>query len=173
MPASLDERAFTADDPGSLSELLAIGKCQQVARENSQAVVIGSDQIGWCDNRRLDKPGSPEGACAQLRACQGKTAVFFTSVCVTWPGLDEPRTATVQTALKFRSLSDREIARYVELDKPIDCAGSFKIEANGSHLFEYVTSDDPSALIGLPMLATLAFLREAGIDPLKASAQTI
>ena len=166
IPANVDESAFEAADPGTLSADLALKKCLHVASDHPDAIVIGSDQVAWCANVRLSKPGTFEKACEQLSYCQGKEATFYTSVSVTAPDLTEALTATIPTKLKFRQLSHAEIAAYAHLDQPFDCAGSFKIEANGIHLFEYVDSVDPTALVGLPMLATLKFLREAGINPL-------
>ena len=167
IPSNFDESTISAADPGALSAILAQEKCLQVAANHPNSIVIGSDQVAWCDNTRLSKPVTFENACAQLAFCQDKEAAFYTSVCVARPNSSNTKSATVLTTLKFRSLSTEEITTYVQKDQPLDCAGSFKIEENGIHLFEYVRSDDPTALIGLPMLATLAFLRELGIHPLE------
>lgn len=153
-------------NPGELSCKLAATKCLKVASNHPAATVIGSDQVGYCNGLMLTKPGARAAAIEQLQHCQGNAACFYTSVAVTWPGLDGPRIHTVTTDLEFRPLSHDEIEAYVDLDEPFDCAGAFKIEAHGVHLFTSVRSSDPSALIGLPMLKTLECLRAAGINPL-------
>lgn len=137
-----------------------------------EAVVVGSDQVGVCDGRLLTKPGSVSAATDQLQHCRGKCAQFFTSVVVQSPGHTDSappavEAACVVTELEYRPLTDQEIADYIRIDDPLDTAGAFKIEARGLALFSKVRSDDPSALVGLPLIATMRMLRAAGLEPLR------
>lgn len=170
--ADIDERSAVAADHKALSLLLARSKCEAVAKSFEDAVVLGSDQVGVCDGKLLTKPGSASAAASQLRHCSGKHARFYTSVVVSYPAETVPASNTsdaacVVTELQYRSLSDQEINTYIGIDNPLDTAGAFKIESHGLALFSRVTSDDPSALIGLPLIATMRMLRAAGLDPLQ------
>ncbi len=162
----IDERAANERDSEKLSLQLAQTKCQKVRSIAPDAVVIGCDQVGECKGVQLTKPQTSERAIEQLHLCQGNVANFYTSIAVAVPGTPPLHGRCVHTQLKFRSLSTSEIERYVALDQPLDCAGAFKVESLGILLFDEVRSEDPSALIGLPIIALSTFLREAGIDPL-------
>src|SRR5690606_33100760 len=136
-----------------------------VAAGHPGAVVIGSDQVAELDGRLLGKPGDAARARAQLAASSGRTVRFFTAVCVI--GADGMEHLAVdRTDVRFRTLSDREIATYVEREQPLDCAGGFKSEGLGIALFECIDSRDPTALVGLPLIALARLLRQAGVDPL-------
>lgn len=150
--------------PAERAVRLARLKARAVAENISDAVVIGSDQVAELDGRVLDKPGTGVNARAQLQACSGRAARFHTAVCVldTRRGLHFVEAADL-TRVVFRTLAPEEIARYVERERPLDCAGGFKAEALGISLFERIESTDPTALIGLPLIALARLLRECGL----------
>ena len=133
------------------------------------AIVIGSDQVACLGPLILHKPGTPEAAIAQLTASSGQTVQFWTAVSL-WTSPGEPPTQrVVPCEVKIRELNADEISRYVALDQPLDCAGSFKWESLGITLFEAMRTDDPTALEGLPLIALSELLREAGVSlPLAA-----
>lgn len=160
-----DETALPGEAPEGLAARLAAAKARAVAAGNPNALVIGSDQVADCDGRVLGKPGGLDRARLQLRASSGRRVVFHTAVC-----LIDTRTETARefaavdtTTVAFRSLSDEEIETYLAREQPFDCAGSFKSEGLGIALFERIESQDPSALIGLPLILLCRLLREAGI----------
>lgn len=132
--------------------------------------MIGSDQVADLDGTPLGKPGSHERAAAQLRAMSARRVVFHTAVAVVRAdrGFADARTAPV--TVHFRRLDDAQIERYLRLEQPYDCAGSAKCETLGIALLEAIDSDDPTALVGLPLIRTCALLRAAGLDPLAAAA---
>ena len=163
----MSETDYLEHDPQLRSMILAEAKGRAVAQRRPGDIVIGCDQVGSVDGDLLEKPGTPSRAISQLKQCSGKIATFYTSVCVSAPTL-VAQSVCVTTELQFRDLSEHEISRYVEHDNPVDCAGAFKIERSGLLLFDRVRSDDPSALIGLPVIATLSLLRNAGFDPFSA-----
>ena len=134
-----------------------------------EAIVIGSDQVACLGSEILHKPGTPEAAIAQLTASSGQTVQFWTGVSLwTSPG-EAPTQRVVPCEVKIRELNADEISRYVALDQPLDCAGSFKWESLGITLFEAMRTDDPTALEGLPLIALSELLREAGVSlPLAA-----
>jgi septum formation protein len=123
--------------------------------------VIGSDQLAEFDGRVLGKPGTPERAREQLAAMAGREVAFLTAVCV-MRSEHEVGLHVDRTTVRFRALSSAEIERYVAAEQPLDCAGSFKSEGLGSTLFDAIETDDPTALIGLPLIATARLLRDAG-----------
>jgi len=161
----VDESRLDGETPGDMAARLATAKARAVAAGHPGAVVIGSDQVAELDGRLLGKPGDAARARAQLAASSGRTVRFFTAVCVI--GADGMEHLAVdRTDVRFRTLSDREIATYVEREQPLDCAGSFKSEGLGIALFERIDSRDPTALVGLPLIALARLLRQAGVDPL-------
>lgn len=141
---------------------LAREKAVSVSASQPEALVIGSDQAGECDGAIIGKPGSEADAVEQLLQLSGKAATFFTAVAVHCAASGFSRMAQVPTIVKFRRLTAEEAGRYVALDHPLDCAGSFKSECAGPALFESVNSTDPTALIGLPLISLSGMLREAG-----------
>lgn len=160
-----DETALPGEAPEHLAVRLAAAKARAVAAGNPNALVIGSDQVADCGGQVLGKPGDLDRARQQLRASSGHRVVFHTAVC-----LIDTRTETARefaavdtTTVVFRSLSDEEIETYLARELPFDCAGSFKSEGLGIALFERIESQDPSALIGLPMILLCGLLREAGV----------
>jgi septum formation protein len=157
----VDETPLPGETPRPLAERLAAAKADVIARREPRAFVIGSDQVAELDGTPLGKPGSRDAAIAQLGAMSGRRILFRTALCVKREG-DPPRTAIDTTAVLFRPLSLAEIERYVDVEQPLDCAGSFKSEGLGIALFDAIESSDPTALIGLPLIATARLLREAG-----------
>ncbi len=164
----VDERAEEGELPACTALRLALAKAGAVATRHREAVVIGSDQVADLDGLGLGKPGDHERAFAQLRAMRGRTVVFQTAVAVVCRASGFADSALVPVAVRMRELSDAEIERYLRAEAPYDCAGSAKIETLGIALVESVASDDPTALIGLPLIRTCELLRRAGIDPLGA-----
>lgn len=157
----IDESPLRGESAWALAERLAIAKAGVIAQREPGAFVIGSDQVAELEGTLLGKPGSRDGAIAQLGAMSGREVKFRTAVCVQRES-DAPRIAVDTTTVRFRSLSLAEIERYVDVEQPLDCAGSFKSEGLGITLFEAIESTDPTALIGLPLIATARLLREAG-----------
>ena len=143
-----------------------MAKAQAVARLHPHAVVIGSDQVADLDGLALGKPGNHERAVAQLRLLSGRQAVFQTAVAVVRNDTGFAQAELASVVVGFRNLTEAEIEQYLRLDQPYDCAGSAKCETLGITLLESIDSDDPTALIGLPLIRTARLLREAGIDPL-------
>jgi septum formation protein len=160
----VDETALPGERPAALAERLALAKARAVAAAHPQTVVIGSDQVADLGGEAIGKPGTHERAAAQLRRMSGRDVVFQTAVAIVAPGLAAIERAEVR--VRFRALTDREIEHYLLADQPFDCAGSAKVETLGIALLEAVESDDPTALIGLPLIRTCALLRRAGLDPL-------
>ncbi len=156
----VDEHPRPGEAPIALAARLAEAKARAVARDHPGAWVIGSDQVAELDGAPLGKPGRPDAACAQLAAMSGRRVSFHTAVCLCGP--DRRLAALDLTEVRFRTLATDEIERYVAAESPLDCAGSFKCEGLGIALFEAIRSDDPTALVGLPLIAVGRLLREAG-----------
>lgn len=142
---------------------LAQAKASAVAPKFPRALVIGSDQVATLDGERLGKPGGHARAVAQLKAMRGRTVVFHTALALLNSTSAAMQTAEVPTEVRFRDYSDEEIERYLEIERPYDCAGSAKIEGLGIVLVERVSGDDPTALIGLPLVQLCAMLRSEGV----------
>jgi septum formation protein len=164
----VDEAPLPGEEPAALAQRLALAKAQAVAAARPDAVVIGSDQVADLDGRAIGKPGTHERAVEQLRAMRGRRVVFQTAVAVVRRSTGFARTLLAPVAVRFRDLSDAEIEFYLRAEQPYDCAGSAKCETLGIALLDAIDSDDPTALVGLPLIRTSALLREAGIDPLAA-----
>lgn len=160
----VDETPLAGEVPAALAERLALAKARAVASLHPHAVVIGSDQVADLDGQPLGKPGTHEAARAQLQRMSGREVVFQTAVAVVAPGLAAIERAEVR--VRLRPLSEREIEAYLLADQPYDCAGSAKVESLGIALLDAVVSDDPTALIGLPLIRTCQLLRRAGLEPL-------
>jgi septum formation protein len=159
------EDSIDGESPAAMAARLALAKARSVG-ENG-AVVIGSDQVASLDGSLLRKPGSAEVAVAQLRACQGRTVLFHTAVAVIATDSGETLEHVDRTEVQFRRLDVAALEQYVRLERPLDCAGSFKAEGLGVVLFEQISSQDPTALIGLPLIFVAAALRKLGADPLR------
>ena len=156
-----DETPLPGEAPAALALRLAQAKAAAIARLDASAWAIGSDQVAELDGAPLGKPGGREAAIAQLTAMSGRTIAFHTGVCVLRAGA-APLLAADLTRVRFRRLDAAEIARYVDAAQPFDCAGSFKSEGQGIALFDAIETQDPTALVGLPLIATARLLREAG-----------
>ena len=164
----VDETPLPGEAPAALAQRLALAKAHAVARLHPEAVVIGSDQIADLDGQPIGKPGTHERAVAQLRSMSGRSVVFQTAVAVVCARSAYVGTALAPVKVRFRELSDEEIELYLRAEQPYDCAGSAKSETLGIALLDAIESDDPTALVGLPLIRTCALLRAAGIDPLSA-----
>src|SRR5687767_2934527 len=161
---NVDETALAGETPGDTAIRLAARKALAIAALHRNAIVIGSDQLAEHAGTSLGKPGTVERAIAQLERMSGAIVTFHTAVAVACDSRVD--VLSVPTEVKFRTLSRAEIERYIDREQPLDCAGSFKSEALGVVLFERMRSDDPTALIGLPLIETARMLRGFGIDPL-------
>ena len=163
----VDETPQAGEAPAALALRLAAAKAAAVATLHPQAVVIGSDQVAELDGEPIGKPGTHERAVAQLRAMRGRSVVFHTAVVVQCAATGYAGSALAPVSVRFRDLGDAEIEHYLRTEQPYDCAGSAKCETLGIALLAAIESDDPTALVGLPLIRTCALLREAGIDPLQ------
>lgn len=166
----VDEAAQAGEAPATLALRLALQKAQAVAMHHAAAVVIGADQVADLDGQAIGKPGSHDRAVAQLQAMRGREVLFHSAVAVVRPATGFAQVLLATVRVQFRCLSDAEIAHYLRLEQPYDCAGSAKCEALGITLLARIDSDDPTALEGLPLMRTCALLRAAGIDPLLRAA---
>jgi septum formation protein len=166
----VDEAVRPAEAPQALAQRLAVAKARAVAARRTGAMVIGSDQVCAVDDAVLGKPGDAETARAQLARLSGRIARFHTAVCVAVGEGSGIRHAVEvdETEVVFRTLDAATIERYVARDQPLDCAGSFRCEGLGIVLFEAIRGEDPSALVGLPLIRTARLLRGFGVDPLSA-----
>jgi len=156
------EDYLTGESPSDRALRLAVAKAEEVAARHPGAVVIGSDQVAAAGHKVLDKPGDAATCRSQLATLSGTDARFYTGCAVIGPAGSVRLVHLDTTMVFFRSLSPKEIERYVEREKPFDCAGGFKVEALGITLFESVESKDPTALIGLPLIWLAGALRRAG-----------
>ncbi|GGH58398.1 Maf-like protein [Comamonas phosphati] len=159
----VDETPVPGETPYDLSLRLARAKAQAVARLHPGALVIGSDQVPELDGLPLSKPGNHERATEQLRQMSGRQMNFHTGVCVTCAETGFMQADVVTVQVRFRTLDDASIERYLRAEQPYDCAGSAKSEGLGIALLDALTSDDPSALVGLPLIRTCQMLRAAGV----------
>ena len=163
---AVDETPLPRETAHVLAERLALAKARAVAADQRNALVIGSDQAAELEGAIIGQPGDAAAAVVQLVASSGKIVTFHTALCVIDTRAAQPRVhrAIDRTRVHFRALRRDEIERYVERERPLDCAGSFKAEGLGIALFERIETQDPAALIGLPLIALCRLLAEAGID---------
>jgi septum formation protein len=159
----VDETPQTGEAPPAIALRLALAKARAVAQLHPGAVVIGSDQVADLRGEALGKPGNHARAVAQLQTMRGQTVVFQTAVAVVCQATGFERAALAAVVVKFRELTDDEIEAYLLRETPYDCAGSAKSEGLGIALLESIDSDDPTALIGLPLIRTCALLRACGV----------
>ncbi|TWG85476.1 septum formation protein [Cupriavidus gilardii J11] len=158
----IDETPLPAEAPEQTALRLARGKADAIAARHPGALVIGSDQVATLDGVQVGKPGSHDKALAQLRWMRGRTVVFHSALCLLDSRSGEAQLRDVLTQATFRELDDAELETYLRLEQPYDVAGSAKSEGLGIALLERVESDDPTALIGLPLIALTTMLRRAG-----------
>jgi septum formation protein len=158
----IDESPMPGEEPRALARRLARQKASAVAETEREALVVGSDQVAVLGERLLGKPGTVENARAQLRQARGQLVKFITGLCVVQYTSGFQQDDVVEFGVQFRNYSDAEINRYVETDRPLDCAGSFRSEGLGIALVERMIGDDPTALVGLPLIRLSDMLRAAG-----------
>ncbi|HWP20331.1 MAG TPA: Maf family nucleotide pyrophosphatase [Burkholderiaceae bacterium] len=163
----VDETPLPGEAPRDLALRLALAKARAIASSHPDAVVIGSDQVADLDGRPIGKPGTHERAVEQLRSMSGKTVVFQTAVAVVRPGTAFEQVDLAPVTVRFRTLGEAEIEAYLRAEQPYDCAGSAKSEGLGIALLEAIESDDPTALVGLPLIRTCRLLRAAGLPVLR------
>ena len=159
----VDETANSGESPLLLAQRLALAKAHIVAKKFPEAVVIGSDQVADLDGLALGKPGNFERATMQLRQMRGKTVIFHTALAVVCHATGFVAQDCASVHVMFRDLSDDEITAYLLIEMPYDCAGSAKSEGLGIALLASIDSDDPTALVGLPLIRTCNMLRDAGV----------
>ncbi|VUD56579.1 Maf-like protein YceF [Thalassocella blandensis] len=162
-----DERALAGETPKDLALRLSREKAHSLASEYPSHIIIGSDQTAACNGVLLGKPLTEDNAIAQLAMCRGQTVEFFSGICALNTSTGRELADTIRTSVKFRNLSDAQIRAYIQREQPLYCAGSFKCESLGISLFESINSEDPSALIGLPLIRLNHFLIDFGIDVLR------
>lgn len=160
----VDESPLPGERPDELARRLALAKAQAVAVRFPDCIVIGSDQVADMQGTALGKPGTHERAAIQLRKMSGNTVIFQTAVAVVCHQSGFCQQALAPVKVTFRTLSDEEIENYLRIEQPYDCAGSAKSEGLGIALLASIDSDDPTALIGLPLIRTSTMLRAAGVD---------
>jgi septum formation protein len=165
-PPGVDETAYVDELPGNAARRLAEAKARAVAARFPNALVIGSDQVADADGRHIGKPGNHAQAVAQLSALSGRTVVFHTGVALVDAASGRCHSEVVDVVSTFRVLSRNTIERYLLREQPYDCAGAVKSESLGIVLFERIESDDPTALIGLPLITVVSLLRAEGVDVL-------
>lgn len=160
----VDETPLPGESPSTLAQRLALAKAQAVARRFPDAVVIGSDQVADLNGEPLGKPGTHERAVEQLRRMRGQTLIFQTAVAVVCQATGFQQQDIAPVRVVFRELDDAAIEAYLRAEQPYDCAGSAKSEGLGIAILEAIDSDDPTALVGLPLIRTCRMLRSAGVD---------
>jgi|SRR6185295_2240740 septum formation protein len=159
----VDETPLSTEAPAATAARLALSKAQSVNARFPRSLIIGSDQVAFCEGIRLDKPGNHAGALAQLRHASGKTVSFITAIALLNTANGRTQTKVVPTEVRFRKISEPEIERYVRAEPAYDCAGSAKAESLGIALLESIQSADPTALIGLPLIALSEMLRNENL----------
>jgi len=162
----IDETAAQGESPQQLVSRLAEQKARALAATHQHHLIIGSDQVACVDEQILGKPGSEQRAAEQLTRLSGNTVQFYTAVALLNSVTDRLQLALDVTEVEFRSLESREIEAYIAREQPLDCAGSFKSEGLGVALFERISTQDPAALIGLPLVQLCAMLRGEQFNPL-------
>ena len=159
----IDESRLANESAAEYVCRLAQQKAEAVSKRFPDAVVIGSDQCALLEDNILGKPGNHENALRQLKAAQGKSVIFHTGLCVNQASTEFSESDDILFEVRFRELSDRQLNRYLEIEQPYQCAGSFKSEGYGVVLFDQMNGADPTALIGLPLIRLTGMLENAGI----------
>lgn len=162
----VDETPLAGETPQALAVRLALAKARAVSQAHPDAIVIGSDQVADLAGAPLGKPGTHERAVAQLTRMSGQQVVFQTAVAVVYQATGFEQQDLAAVSVHFRALSRHDIENYLRRERPYDCAGSAKSEGLGVALLERIDSDDPTALIGLPLIRTCRLLKAAGLDVL-------
>jgi len=159
----IDETPLPDESPKELVKRLSVAKAQAVASQFPDALIIGSDQVAVIDDDILGKPGNHDRAVEQLRRASGRSVNFYTGLCLYNSRTNQHQLDVVSFEVTFRQLTDQQIERYLQREQPYNCAGSFKSEALGITLFEAMRGDDPTALIGLPLIRLTSMLTEEGV----------
>jgi septum formation protein len=167
----VDETPHANEAPPDLATRLALAKAHAVALLHPDAIVIGSDQVAELNGRAIGKPGTHERATEQLRLMRGQAVIFHTAVAVVCKARGFEMQTLAPVTVRFRDYSDAEIEAYLLAEQPYDCAGSAKSEALGIAMVSSIESDDPTALVGLPLIRLCKMLRAAGLDPLLTKLQ--
>lgn len=159
----VDETPLPGERPPDTANRLALAKARVVAERFDDALIIGSDQVAHMGSEIFGKPGTEERAIAQLQRMSGCSVIFHTALALINTRSGKVQVDSVPTEVRFRRLSDAEIVRYVEREQPLDCAGAAKSEALGITLLDALAGDDPTALVGLPLIALSRMLRAEGL----------
>jgi len=159
----IDERQQQNETAGNYVKRLAREKAETIGRLHAESVIIGSDQCALLEGNILGKPGSHDNALEQLRNAQGKTVEFHTGLCVLQQSSQFCQVDDILFEVNFRRLSDAQLEHYLNVEQPYQCAGSFKSEAYGITLFRHMHGDDPTALIGLPLIRLTGMLEDIGV----------
>ena len=162
----VNESPLPDETPRELSLRLAVAKACAIAGGRTYGLVIGSDQVAHCEGRKLDKPGTHDVATGQLRFMRGKTVHFDTALALVNAATGRVQSDIVSIVVRMHDLTDDQIDAYLRAEQPYDCAGSAKSEGLGIALMQTLSGDDPTALIGLPLIALTRMLRAEGVDPL-------
>ena len=162
----INEEGFPGESASALATRLATEKARALCDRFPDALIIGSDQVAECQDRQLGKPGTHEKAVEQLLFCAGHPVTFHTGLCLMDSSNATHTTICEPFRVHFKKLSKAEAERYVELENPVDCAGSFKAESLGIALFEKMEGNDPNSLVGLPLIRLIDLLQAQGITPL-------
>ena len=160
----VDETRLADESPDDLVIRLSEAKARAGAKVFPDALIIGSDQVAVCGEDVLGKPGSHDKACEQLARLAGQQVSFMTGLCLLDTASEQLRLEMVPFHVQFRALTDAQIERYLRIEQPYNCAGSFKSEGLGISLFESMQGEDPNALIGLPLIRLVSWLNESGVE---------
>lgn len=160
---SIDETPKPGESANELVLRLASEKAMTVAENNPYALIIGSDQVAVLDEKILTKPGNAETALQQLSACSGRSVTFLTGLCLLNGQSGQQQQLVEPFTVHFRELTQDQLERYIQMEQPLDCAGSFKMEGLGISLFERLEGDDPNSLIGLPLIQLVKLLNKEGV----------
>lgn len=166
LPPNINETPLPYENAEQTATRLSIEKAKAINTKNSSSLIIGCDQAAELNGKRLHKPLNQSQAIKQLQLCSDNQVRFYSGVALFDTSTHEIKNGVSETCVTFRKLSDEEISSYVNKEYVLDCAGSFKCEALGIGLFSSITSNDPSALIGLPLITLCSLLRDSGINPL-------
>lgn len=161
---NIDESPLENEYPKALVERLAIEKAKKVAEMHNDALIIGSDQVAICDGVILGKPHTRENAIKQLMSFSGKRVTFLTGLCVFDSNSNQTKSLVEPFYVDFKQLTEKEVSTYVDIEEPLNCAGSFKSEGLGISLFEKLSGDDPNSLIGLPLIKLISLLKQLDYD---------
>ena len=162
----INENSLIGENASDLVARLSLEKAKKVAQQSKHSLIIGSDQVAVLERQILSKPLTEENAIQQLSLCSGREVTFLTGLCLYDTDEQSFQLEVVPFSVHFRTLTAEEIRRYIAIEQPLDCAGSFKVEGLGISLFDKLVGDDFNSLIGLPLIRLLSMLREKGISPL-------